>query len=153
MQKIPVGGNGCLEAALSFVSCGLSRVVRRGRRPKRGHHEDRREKSQSTVSPVILARAFICPCTFRVFLMTGSFYSHVWPTSFENVLTFDCFISIHIDAYIHAPHQQHMLLNKNPFTNISDSGLFQKDLITCLSLRHVTSFLKWARRIKMRVNY
>lgn len=35
-QKL--GGSGYLEAALSFVSCGLSRVVRGGHRPSRLHH-------------------------------------------------------------------------------------------------------------------
>lgn len=41
LAKIPLGGNRHLEVALSFVSCGLSRVDRGGHRPKRGHHEDR----------------------------------------------------------------------------------------------------------------
>lgn len=111
VAKVPLGGNRHLEAALSFVACGLFRVVRGGHRPRRGHHEDGREKSQNTLSPVILARPFICSCTFRLFLMTGSFYSPVCPTSFESVLTYIgvCLIDIDIDTYTHVPHQEHML--------------------------------------------
>lgn len=111
LERVLLGGNGHLEAALSFVSCVLSRVVRGGHRPRRGQHKDEREKSQSTVSPVILARPFICPYVFRLFLMTGSFYLPVCPTSFESVLTYIgvrlIFIDIHI--YTYAPHQQHVL--------------------------------------------
>ena len=86
-SKLPLGGKGHLEATLSFVSCGLSRVVREGCRPRRGHHEAGREKSQSTVSTVILARAPIYTCTFMLFLMIESFYSPVCPISFVSILT------------------------------------------------------------------
>lgn len=51
LSKVPLGGNGHLEAALSFVSCELSRVVRGGHRPSRVHHEgeERRVRAQSAL--------------------------------------------------------------------------------------------------------
>lgn len=69
LEKLTLDGNRRLEAALSFVARRLYRMIRE-HRPRKVMKVD--ETSQSIVSPVILARAFICACTLRLFLVTSA---------------------------------------------------------------------------------
>lgn len=106
-----------------------------------------REESEHSQSCDSCKSTYLCLLTQTV-SSDISCYSPVHPASFDSVFSYMSACLIPTDISIHAPHQ-HLLQNKNPSTNVFDSELLNKGLITWSSLQQIPVILKWDRKIKI----